>query len=193
MPRVKQFDQTEVLEKAKELFWKQGYHATSIQNLVDHLGINRASIYDTFGGKNELYEAAFKSYRDENSTFLKKHFSSFKSVRDAIKTLLYNAAEMSLEDPDRKGCFIVNCTTEYLPTHQDFLSEVLQNKANFNTIVSQALERGKQNGEFSSDLNSDETASFIFTFLSGLKVTSKVEQSSSALKRMIGVALKVLH
>jgi TetR/AcrR family transcriptional repressor of nem operon len=100
---------------------------------------------------------------------------------------------MSLEDPDRKGCFIVNCTTEYLPTHQDFLSEVLQNKANFNTIVSQALERGKQNGEFSSDLNLDETASFIFTFLSGLKVTSKVEQSSSALKRMIGVALKVLH
>lgn len=52
MPRVKKFDEKEVLEKAMELFWIQGYHATSIQDLVDHLGINRASLYDTYGERN---------------------------------------------------------------------------------------------------------------------------------------------
>ena len=63
MARIKEFDENEVLERAKLLFWKQGFHATSIQNLVDHLGISRGSIYDTFGGKNELYEKALKVYK----------------------------------------------------------------------------------------------------------------------------------
>ncbi len=48
MPRVKLFDESEVLNKATNLFWKKGYHATSIQDLVNHLGINRGSLYDTY-------------------------------------------------------------------------------------------------------------------------------------------------
>jgi TetR/AcrR family transcriptional repressor of nem operon len=54
MPRVKLFDENEVLNKAMNLFWKQGYSATSIQDLVSHLGINRASLYDTYGDKEKL-------------------------------------------------------------------------------------------------------------------------------------------
>ena len=54
MPRVKQFNEDEVLNKAMELFWKKGYNATSMQDIVDYLGINRASLYSTFGGKKNL-------------------------------------------------------------------------------------------------------------------------------------------
>ncbi len=49
MPRVKLFNDQEVLTKAMNLFWKQGYSATSIKNLTSHLGMDRASLYDTFG------------------------------------------------------------------------------------------------------------------------------------------------
>ena len=59
MPRTKQFNEEEILKKAMELFWEKGFHATSIQDLVAHLGINRASLYDTFGGKEELFKKAF--------------------------------------------------------------------------------------------------------------------------------------
>jgi len=56
MPRVKLFDEKEVLTKAMNLFWKQGYAATSIRDLVNHLGINRASLYGTFGDKEQLFK-----------------------------------------------------------------------------------------------------------------------------------------
>ena len=51
MPRVKLFDENEILKKSMELFWKKGYSATSVQDMVNHLGINRGSMYDTFGDK----------------------------------------------------------------------------------------------------------------------------------------------
>ncbi|MEL6975424.1 MAG: helix-turn-helix domain-containing protein, partial [Bacteroidota bacterium] len=75
MPRTKQFDEKEVLKKAMELFWEKGFHATSIQDLVSHLGINRASLYDTFGGKDELFNTAFESYRHQAGDFLKTIFA----------------------------------------------------------------------------------------------------------------------
>ena len=63
MPRIKTFDENEVLVKAMNLFWKQGYSATSVQDLVSHLGINRASLYDTFGDKEQLFKKSFALYR----------------------------------------------------------------------------------------------------------------------------------
>ena len=193
MPRVKQFDKAEVLEKAKDLFWRQGYHATSVQNLVNHLGINRGSLYDTFGGKNELYEAAFKSYRTDNADFLQNHFDQYESVSEAVKDLLLYSAKNAMEDPDRKGCFVVNCTTEYLPHHKHFLPELLKNKSNFENTVGNALRKAVEKGEFSSKLNIAEVTSFLFTFMSGLNVIAKVEQSPQAIEDMIEVALKVLN
>ena len=74
MPRVKSFDEKEVLDKAIHLFWKQGYTATSIQDLVTHLGINRASLYDTFGDKEELFKKAFEQYRKTSFDGLTQFF-----------------------------------------------------------------------------------------------------------------------
>jgi TetR/AcrR family transcriptional repressor of nem operon len=74
MPRVKLFDENEVLNKAMNLFWKQGYSATSIQDLVSHLGINRASLYDTYGDKEKLFFRAFEFYRKTNTEGITNFF-----------------------------------------------------------------------------------------------------------------------
>ncbi len=57
-PRHKAFDPSTVLNEAVDVFWTQGYEATSVQDLVDHMGINRFSMYDTFGNKHELFMSA---------------------------------------------------------------------------------------------------------------------------------------
>ncbi|MGD9921955.1 MAG: TetR/AcrR family transcriptional regulator, partial [Pseudorhodoplanes sp.] len=62
MPWEKQFDTDEVLEKAMRAFWDRGYEATSLQDLVDHTGINRGSLYATFGDKHALFIAALRRY-----------------------------------------------------------------------------------------------------------------------------------
>ena len=95
MPRVKLFDENEVLTKAMNLFWKQGYAATSVQDLVTHLGINRASLYDTFGDKEQLFKKSFELYRKTNIEGLKHFLDSQKndvilSVQQAYFDLLKN-------------------------------------------------------------------------------------------------------
>ena len=74
MARKKEFDEVEVLDKALDVFWKKGYSATSIQDLVDSMGINRASIYDTWGDKHNLYVESLKRYRQKSSSWFFSFF-----------------------------------------------------------------------------------------------------------------------
>ena len=64
MARHKEFDRDETLQKAMEVFWSRGYEAASIEDLVKHMGINRQSLYDTFGDKHRLYLLALDRYRE---------------------------------------------------------------------------------------------------------------------------------
>ena len=192
MPRTKQFDETEILEKATALFWKQGYHATSIQNLVDHLGINRASIYATFGDKNKLYESAVKAYRTKSREQLEQSLAKFDSAKEAIKTLFYMGVKESFADKDAKGCFMINCTSEYLPLHQHIITELVDNKNSFEQLIGHRLQKGKDNGEFSQELAIPETASYLFTFFSGLKISAKIQKERKAFFKTVDLGLKVL-
>lgn len=192
MARNKEFDEKEVLEKAKNLFWKQGYHATSVQDLVDHLGINRASLYATFGGKNKLYEASLAVYREENALFLRKRLEDFTSVKMGLKTLFKEAILESIADTDRKGCFVVNCTTEYLPKHPHILADLLDNQNTFQSTISQILQQGIDKGELSNNLNKNEVAAYLFTFFSGLKVISKIQKDTKEVLKTIDVGLSIL-
>lgn len=192
MPRTKNFERSEVLEKAKNLFWKQGFHATSMQNLVDHLGINRASLYGEFGGKKQLYEEALTAYRTEGYEYLKSTLSKRKSAKSALKNLFLDAVISDTQDPDRKGCFVVNCTTEYLPKNTEILSDLLEQKSNFESLISETLQRGVDSEELSNSLNVNELASYFYTFFSGLKIISKVNQDRKELEKTVKIGLQVL-
>ena len=87
MPRTKQFKEEEVLAKAMMIFCKKGYHDTSIQHLVDQLGINRASLYDTFGGKKDLFDSAFEFYRKTGNEGLKDLLNSKEGVKETLRVI----------------------------------------------------------------------------------------------------------
>jgi TetR/AcrR family transcriptional repressor of nem operon len=69
MPRTKEFDYDRALDEAIRVFWDKGYEATSIQDLVNATGVNRASLYQSFGGKRELFQKALERFQsaDEQS------------------------------------------------------------------------------------------------------------------------------
>lgn len=192
MPRSKQFDKDAVLEKAKQLFWKQGYHATSIQNLVEHLGINRASLYDTFGGKKQLYETSFQSYREENIQFLKERLAGFDKIKAGLRKFFRARILDNINDPERKGCFVINCTMEYLPHHQEIMSALMDNKQAFQNIMMETLQRGKDCGEFDQSMNVEEVATYLFTFFNGLQIIGKVKQNKKELFQTLDIGLKIL-
>ena len=119
MPRVKQFDEQQVLEKAMELFWKLGYNGTSIQDLVSNLGINRASLYDTYGGKDALFEKTFEHYLQKNAQMARSILAAKPSVKEGFRHLFQIIIEQLINDPEKKGCFVVNTTTELVPNDEN--------------------------------------------------------------------------
>lgn len=192
MPRVKQFDEKEILNKAMELFWKKGFHATSIQNLVSHLGINRASLYDTFGGKEELFNKAFEQYRNTTGNMLKAIFDKEDSVRQGLKKLFDSAIEETIKDKACKGCFVVNTTTELIPGDKAIHQILSDNKTNVEALFTNYIQKGINSGEFDASKNAESIGLMLFALFSGLRVLAKVDSNPDKLNLMVQQGLSVL-
>lgn len=192
MPRNKQFDQENVLKKAMELFWKKGYHATSIQQLVEHLGINRASLYDTYGGKQELFLKSFRLYIESNTRGFSNFLNSHEDVKQGIRLLFQTALQDSAIDEDNKGCFVVNTTTELVPGDDEVQNILVRNRENFEQLFLQYLQKGVEAGQLPANKDYQSLAGFLFTLYNGLKVISKVNDNQEQLQKSINLALALL-
>ncbi len=194
MPRVKQFSEEEALQKAMELFWKQGYHATSMQDLVSHLKINRASLYNSFpGGKEELFSKAFNLYRSSNRSAVMAFLNSQPSVKEGLRRLFGFAVDESVRDCDAKGCFVVNTTTELVPGDAAIAALLLQNKQDFEGIFLNFLQKGIETSEISPEKDLKAIAGLLFTLNNGLRVVAKVQADKESLMRVVDTALSVLE
>lgn len=93
MARPKEFDPNEALERAMLLFWEKGFQATSMRDLVQAMGINRGSLYDTFGSKEELYQAAIDRYCDEQTAGMIDMLSAPGEPKDVLERVFQRALE----------------------------------------------------------------------------------------------------
>src|SRR3984893_15939871 len=112
MARQKEFDREEALHKAMEVFWSRGYQAASIQDLVKHMGINRQSLYDTFGDKHALYLQALDRYHEVHGRKVSELLERPGSVKKALRQLFEGIVEGSLCEQERRGCFMGNAMSE---------------------------------------------------------------------------------
>ncbi|MBE7630352.1 TetR/AcrR family transcriptional regulator [Tenacibaculum piscium] len=111
MPRKKEYNEDLVTEKAMNLFWRNGYEITSMQMLEKEMGINKFSIYSSFGSKEGLLEASIICYRRKLDSLFHKMINSNTGI-EAIKQYFIDSLEFSKENKDFKGCFIGNTATE---------------------------------------------------------------------------------
>src|SRR3954464_11387329 len=110
MARPKEFDREEALNRAMEVFWSRGYEAASVGELVKRMGINRQSLYDTFGDKHSLYLQALDRYREVEGAKLFELLERPGPVKRALRHLFRSVVERSLDDEERRGCFMGNAT-----------------------------------------------------------------------------------
>lgn len=192
MPRAKLFDEEKVLEKAMKVFWKKGYYATSMQDLVDGMGINRASLYDTFGSKEELFDRAFQRYRDFNQNRIRKFLHSQPSVKAGLLHLFEVAIDEALSDRESKGCFAVNATAEMVPADAAMSKALTDNRLNFQQLFHEYLQRGVDQGEITPDKDLSAVAALIFTLYNGIMVLSKINRNREELMAAVRIGLEVL-
>ena len=192
MPKVKLFDENIALEKAMELFWKKGYHATSIQDLVTYLGLSRSSIYDTYGGKKQLFYKAFALYRSTNTLKFTDFLKQEQQIKKGLKKVFQMAIEQSIADLDKKGCFVVNTTTELIPGEIEIETAILENKNTFVSLFYDFLVKGEKSGEIPRGKDLKSIAILLFTLYNGIKVISKIKPDSKEIMSAVDTILSLL-
>ena len=190
MGRSKDFKEEEVLRKAMECFWQNGYEATSTRDLANAMGISYGSVYNTFGDKRTLYLAALDLSMGHYSTEIVTTLDHASSARAALTELLTRAIEASVaEDSSCSASHAVLSLAQHDP-------EVATKVRTINQAIEQAIERlltrAYQVGEVSLTSSAADVAHFMTTMLSGICMTARLSNSPDQLRRMAQVALSVL-
>ncbi|WP_028478979.1 TetR/AcrR family transcriptional regulator [Nocardia sp. CNY236] len=173
MPRTKEFDPDTALRAALSTFWERGYEATSIADLVERLGIGRASIYATFGGKRELYFAALDRYAELVDPDLAASLSRPGPVLPAVQALVARYASEAAGPEGRRGCFVVNTAVELAP-HDAVAARRVQASWDFlETALTAALLRAQAQRELRDSADPKALARCLLVFLQGLRVSGK--------------------
>lgn len=192
MARTKDFDEQEVLAKAMRLFWHKGYNATSMQDLVDGLGISRSSLYDTFGDKRSLYLKALERYRQSAGGKMCAVVSHTASARQGVRQLLEMVTRELLGDEQHKGCFMVNAGVETAPHDAEVnrligQQDQMMEDAFYNTIL-----KGQQSGEIGSRRDARALTRFISNVIKGMQVSAKSNTDPSFFEDIIETTMLAL-
>ncbi|QTE35716.1 TetR/AcrR family transcriptional regulator [Mucilaginibacter gossypii] len=192
MARSKDFDEAEVLSKAVCIFWHKGYNGTSMQDLVDGLGISRSSLYDTFGDKHALYIKALDSYQKAGGNQMCDIINNTASAKEAIQKLLELTMRDLLNDEQRKGCFMVNAEIELAPHDVEVKNVVCRNEQQFEDAILQAIKKGQVSGEIRNSQDSLALARFIMNAVRGMQVSAKATADKAFFDDIIKTTLSVL-
>lgn len=112
MARKKEYIEAEVIEKAMQLFWYNGYESTSMQMLEKEMGINKFSIYSSFGSKQGVFLESLKCYKAKIMVIFEKFEKASNGVED-IKQFFYDSVNVSHQVGNKKGCLLTNTYNEF--------------------------------------------------------------------------------
>lgn len=189
MARTKEFEVNEVLDKAIQLFWIQGYEKTSMQDLVDFMGIHRRSIYDTFGDKRALYMKALKRYESTQN----KKLRLLVEKQEPVKELIQRFLESSMRNDDEpQGCFIVNSGVELGVLDSEVASFVEDSYSKTEKLLYELVQTGQQRGELRASLEPEAISHYLMNAWLGLRTMVKTATDPGKLTNIIRTILNTL-
>ncbi|MER5737439.1 MULTISPECIES: helix-turn-helix domain-containing protein [unclassified Streptomyces] len=193
MARTKEFDPGAALRAALDLFWARGYEATSMADLVEHLGIGRASIYATFGNKHELYLKALDRYLETRDPGLVEELSAPGPALPAVRALVRRfATEASTEGERLTGCFVTNSAAELAPRDPAVARRVELSWEQVETLLHAALARARAQGELPADRDPRALSRMLLVLLQGIRVVGKASADPARVRDAAEEALRLL-
>jgi TetR/AcrR family transcriptional regulator, transcriptional repressor for nem operon len=192
MGRPKQFDPDTAVEQAMNVFWRKGYADTTPQDLVDALGIGKGSLYNTFGSKHRLFEAALERYRDSQVATLVTMLEEPGPVQARLRKALTYLTKTDLADPDHRGCLAVNTAAELGRSDEDALRLVRRMFDRTEAAFRALVEEGKRAGEIAAERDAETISSVLLNTVIGLRVLARVADGPERLSRVIDGVLESL-
>ena len=193
MPWEKQFNPDDALDKAMRAFWAGGYDATSMQDLVDCMGINRGSIYATFGDKRSLFIQALRRYDgDHRRAWFEALAEESDSARSMIAGVFEAVIDTVLNAGSRDGCLLINTALELSPHDEEIAGIVGQGIADMEAFFRRMIEAGQEAGEISADVDAVETSRALLGLFIGLRVLSRSRPEEALLRSVARQAAAML-
>lgn len=193
MPRVEVFNRVHVLEKVKDLFWNKGFNGTSMQDLVDVTGLNRSSLYNSFGNKQALFEIVFKQYQEDTKSVFQNAIKNKENPLDAIHSIFKSILDLILEDVEGKGCFNLNCKTELSHTDGPIKAILKHSEEKTLHLFSDLIKEGQQQALINKKDTPENYAYYLFSAFQGLRMTGMLTRDYNTLQNIVHNTLIVLH
>lgn len=187
--RPREFDRDAALLAAMRTFWAQGYEGTSIQDLVGAMGVNKPSLYSTFGCKEEIFREAVELYDRIEGRATSQSLSVASTSREAVETMLRSNARAYAVDEGPRGCMIVLSSLLGAPENESVRAFLADNRLAGETMLRDRLAQGIAEGDLPSSADVDQLAAFYTTVLEGLSIQARDGASPEKLNMIIDAAM----
>ena len=193
MARTKEFEPESALESAMDLFWRRGYEATSVQDLLEEMGIGRGSMYGTFGDKRELFLAALDRFEETRVARAGEILNGSPSAMEGIRRLLETTIENLVSYEPRRGCLLANTAVELAPHDAEVAARISRYVRRTEDAFENALVRGRAAGEIPADRDPRALARFLVNTLHGVRVLARAGVDRRVLDDSVQTALEALR
>jgi TetR/AcrR family transcriptional repressor of nem operon len=191
VPRTKEFEPEEALDAAMQLFWRNGYAATSIRDLLDGMGIGYGSLYNTFGDKHALFLACLDRFRELRTSWIDEVLEV--SGLSGIEEVFRRTVDGLVGFEPRRGCLLANTAVELGPHDAEVAAKISRYVRHTEAVFERAVIRAQEAGEIPADRDPRAMACFLVNTLHGLRVLARAGTDRAVLEDAVRVALDGLH
>ncbi len=192
MPRTRTLADDTVLDRAIAVFWRHGYAAASLRDLTEATGLSTAALYNRFNDKEGLFLESLRRYADQGLTDRLARLSALKSPLSAIRTFFDELIEMSADDPNRRGCLLVNTVLDGAAISPAASALVRQRLAEVQTFFGLRLRLARNTGLIDSAIKPAEMAEILLGTVLAIRVLARLDPERPRLCRLVNQALKPL-
>lgn len=190
--RPLEFDLDAALDAAMQVFWRNGYENTSMQDLLEVMQISKSSLYQAFGGKQALFERCMTRYGDEMIGSLREALQASPSGLGFIRQFLESVLDEARGVCEARGCLVLNTANEFARRNPVIAEAVAQGLGRFHSVMLGAVRRAQLEGEIPAERDAVMLANYLVSSMSGLKTLSKAGADEASLQGTIELVLKAL-
>ena len=192
MARPREFDETTALEAAIECFWQRGYEATSVRDLADKMRISAPSLYNAYGDKHALFVQALEHYLDHSTRARIKRLEDSLPPKQAIRRFLEEIIERSVNDRERRGCFLINSALEVAPHDRKLGALIADRLTEIEAFFCRSIKAAQAEGAVPQDRVAKDLARLLLGVLLGIRVLARSKPERALLEGVARPAFALL-
>jgi TetR/AcrR family transcriptional repressor of nem operon len=192
MARPRTFDEAEALDAAIGCFWRRGFGATSMRALEEEMGIGSASLYNVFCDKRTLFLRALDRYLDGTMRERIARLERTLPPKEAVNFFIAEIVERSLNDPERRGCMLVNAAAEIAPHDAEFGREISSRLDELQGFFRRMIAKARADGSVPKERDPSETARLMLGVVLGIRVLARAKPDRALLEGIARSALALL-